>query len=64
VLLKSIYSIDNLNTRSSHFYIKTEKGAQGQDSRERERERERGEREYRLRKDAASVIQKTVRKKK
>ncbi len=65
MLLKSVYSIDNLNTRSSQFYIKTGKGARGQDSRETEREREReGERESecRLRKDVASVIKRTVRK--
>jgi hypothetical protein len=38
-LLKSVYSIDNQNTRSRQFYIQTEKGARGQDSRETERGR-------------------------
>jgi hypothetical protein len=57
--LKSVYSIDNLNTRSNQFYIKTEEGARGQGSRETERERGR-ESEYRLRKDVASVIKQTV----
>ncbi len=38
--LKCVYSIDDLNTRSNQFYIKTEKGARGQDRGETERESE------------------------
>jgi len=60
-LSKCVNSIDDLNTRSSQFYIKTEEGARGQDSGKTERERGR-ENECRLRKDAASVIKRTVRK--
>ncbi len=67
--MKSVYSIDDLNTRSNQFYIKTEKGGRGQYSGETERERGReGERERgregecRLREDVASVVKWTIRK--
>ncbi len=58
MLLKSIYSIDNPNTRSSQFYIKTEKGAREQDSGETKREQGR-ESKCGLRKDEAFIGHKT-----
>jgi hypothetical protein len=42
--LKCVYSIDDLNTRSSQFNIKMEKGARGHEDKIAERESE-GKRE-------------------
>ncbi len=60
MLSKCVYSIDDLYTRFSWFYIKME---EGREDKIVERQRERGrESECRLMKGTASVVKRTVRK--